>query len=168
MEGKGIYLTCHHCQKQYELTEYGYLKAVEGETKIDHVPDWYRWERECVRRELEEGTYLLDVPVTIYALKNPTFVYRIGDGRLRHTREGFHLTGCNGLLDYQQSPMSSYSLYSDYFWYEIGDVICIGDAKCQYYCFPKGAGDVVAKTRLAAEELYKMNRPTEKKHSGRG
>ena len=61
-------------------------------------------------------------------------------------------------LDYRQKPLSSYSLYSDYYWYEIGDVICIGDHVNQYYCFPKNAGDVVAKTRLAAEELYKIKK----------
>ncbi len=44
----------------------------------------------------------------------------------------------------------AYSLYSDFFWYEIGDVICIGDTKTQYYCIPKDCGDIVAKTRLAA------------------
>ena len=27
-----------------------------------------------------------------------------------------------------------------------------------YYCFPTEGGDVVAKTRLATEELYKMGR----------
>ena len=61
-------------------------------------------------------------------------------------------------LHLPQSPKASYGLYSDYFWYEIGDVICIGDRKCLYYCFPKGAGDVVAKTRQAAEEMYKISR----------
>lgn len=161
MEGKGIHLTCGHCGAQYELTEYGRLQAVNGETKISHVPDWYRWERECVRKELQEGTYLLDVPVEIYALKNPTFLYKIGSGQLRHTTEGFHLTGCDGKLEFHQSPLTSYSLNSDFFWYEIGDVICIGDHNCQYYCFPKGTGDVVARTRLAAEELYRMTKPQE-------
>jgi hypothetical protein len=52
--------------------------------------------------------------------------------------------------------MASYSLYSDFYWYEIGDVICIGDARAQYYCFPQNCGDIVAKTRLATEELYKL------------
>lgn len=42
------------------------------------------------------------------------------------------------------------------YWYEIGDVICIGDARIQYYCFPQDCGDIVAKARLAAEELYKL------------
>lgn len=51
----------------------------------------------------------------------------------------------------------TYSLDADYYWYEIGDMICIGNMKCLYYCFPKDQSlDVVAKTRIATEELYKM------------
>jgi hypothetical protein len=52
--------------------------------------------------------------------------------------------------------LASYSLYSDYYWYETGDVICIGNANVLYYCFPKDGRDVVAKTRLATEEIYKI------------
>ena len=52
----------------------------------------------------------------------------------------------------------SYSLYSDYFWYELGDMICIGDNKVLYYCFPKGENVIVAKARLAAEEIFKITR----------
>ncbi len=37
-------------------------------------------------------------------------------------------------------------------------MICIGNTEVLYYCFPTGGGDVVAKTRLATEELYKMTR----------
>ena len=50
------------------------------------------------------------------------------------------------------------SLYSDFYWYEIGDIISIGDARVQYYCFPKHGENVVARTRLATEELYKMKK----------
>ena len=89
-------------------------------------------------------------------LINTKCVYRVGEGRLVHTTEGFHLTGCDGQIDYKLKPQKSYSLYSDYYWYEIGDMISIGDTKIQYYCFPKNQENVVAKTRLAAEELYKM------------
>ena len=160
--GEGIHLTCHACGVKYELTELGFLKAVSGNTLINHIPDWYRWERECVKKELEEGTYKLDVDVDICMLVDTKCVYKVGTGRLVHTPEGFHLTGCDGLLDYKHSPNSSYGLYSDFYWYEIGDMICVGDEKVQYYCFPKNAGNVVAKTRLAAEELYKMLRMTAK------
>ena len=144
------------------------MRAVEGKTEISHIPDWYQWERECVREELVNGTYRLDVPVDIYMMVNTKCIYKVGNGNLLHTREGFHLTGCEGKLDYRQAPSASYSLYSDFFWYEIGDVICIGNSDAQYYCFPKTKGDIVAKTRLAAEELYKLTKNERKRKDAVG
>ncbi len=161
-EGVGTTLTCHACGKKYELTETGYMKALEGNTEFDHIPDWYKWERECVRNEILNDEYKLDIPVDIRMLVNSKSIYNIGEGRLTHTKDGFHLTGCNGKLDYIQKPMASYSLYSDYYWYELGDMICIGDTKALYYCFPKVEGDFVAKTRLATEEIYKITKATDK------
>lgn len=158
MVGERNNLICRECGKQYELTEYGYMHALDGDTEFDHIPDWYRWERDCVREEIENNTYLLDVPVDICMMVNMKAIYRVGEGNLKHTVDGFHLTGCDGQLDYRQKPSASYSLYSDYFWYEIGDVICIGDNKVLYYCFPKIEKDIVAKTRLATEEMYKLAR----------
>lgn len=158
MRSRGATVKCEECGKEYELTEYGYLRALSGETEFSHIPDWYRWERECVRGELLRGTYDLTVEVEICMMVDMKCIYRVGEGVLHHDREGFRLTGCEGKLDYLQKPTASYGLYSDYFWYELGDMICIGDQRALYYCFPKGGGDVVAKTRLAAEELYKLVR----------
>ena len=159
MKGEGTTLTCTACGKSYELTELGYMQAMDGgETEFPHIPDWYRWERSCVRQELEAGTYRLEIPVDICMMVNMACIYRVGEGTLLHTREGFRLTGCGGKLDYTQKPGASYSLYADYYWYEIGDMICIGGSDVLYYCFPKRTGDVVARTRLAAEELYRMTR----------
>ena len=45
---------------------------------------------------------------------------------------------------------------------EIGDIISLGNTEIQYYCFPKNAGDVVAKARLATEELYKLYQEAKK------
>ena len=156
-EGKGIHLTCHNCGKVYELTEVGKLRALDGQEAFDHIPSWYAWERDQVRRELGEGTYNLDVKVKIAMMVDFKAIYMVGEGRLTHSAEGFRLTGCDGKLDYSQGPLACYSLYSDYYWYQIADVICIGNHDALYYCFPEG-GDVVAKTRLATEELYKMKK----------
>ena len=162
MVGEKSEIRCNHCGKRYELTETGYMKAENGETEYDHIPDWYNWQRTCVRQELEDGTYHLKVPVDICMMVNTKSIYRVGEGVLEHKKDGFHLSGCDGKLDYYQKPLASYSLYSDYFWYEVGDVICIGDANVLYYCFPKNCGDIVAKTRLATEELYKMAKKNKK------
>ena len=156
MVGKGVHLTCRHCGVQYELTETGYLKADKG--VFNHVPYWYSWQRQEVRKELEAGSYKLDVPVEIAMMVNYDALYMVGEGRLVHTTEGFRLTGCDGKLDYTQGPLASHCLNADYFWYEIGDMIGIGNQDVLYFCFPKGSEDVVAKTRLAVEELYKMKK----------
>lgn len=158
MTGKGTKLSCGGCGKSWKMTETGTLQAEDGRNFFTHIPDWYAWEREQVRKEIEAGTYNLDIPVKIGMLADSKSIYFVGDGRLIHNAEGFRLTGCSGKLDYRQSPAASYSLYSDYYWYEIGDMICIGDTSALYYCFPKEGGDIAAKTRLAAEELYKINR----------
>ena len=155
MVGKGTTLTCNHCGKTWELTTLGELKALEGETEFSHIPDWYAWERAQVRQEIEDGSYQLDVDVDIAMLVDFKAIYKVGSGHLTHNRQGFQLTGCDGRLEYSQKPQSCYSLYADYYWYEIADTICIGDNERLYYCFPKG-GDVVAKTRLAVEEMYKL------------
>ena len=157
MEGKGIRLTCHACGKQWEMDEYGQLAACQGETEYAHIPDWYRWQRECVRKELEEGTYRLDTDVEIAVQVNLDGVCMIGSGHLVQDGEGFHLTGADGQLDYRQSAVFSHTLYADYFWYEIGDVIGIGNNEFSYFCFP-GADVSVTKVRLATEELYKMKK----------
>ncbi|MBQ7335415.1 MAG: 1-acyl-sn-glycerol-3-phosphate acyltransferase [Clostridia bacterium] len=155
-EGVGAELICHACGKRYRLGELGQMEATDGTVEIAHIPDWFRWERECVKQELIDGRYLLDTDVEIGMMVDRKAIYMVGSGHLTHDSNGFLLTGCDGKLNYAQKPLASYSLYSDYFWYEIGDMICIGNQDCLYYCFPKQRG-VVAKTRLAAEELFKLS-----------
>ena len=153
--GKGITLTCQNCGKVYTLDEYGYLTAEDA--AFTHIPDWYAWQRQQVRQELENGTYHLEREVEIAMLVDTKALYLVGSGTLVHSENGFTLTGCDGKLHYEQGPLACHTLNSDYFWYEMGDVICIGNKDALYYCFPKG-GDVVAKTRLAADELYKLKK----------
>jgi 1-acyl-sn-glycerol-3-phosphate acyltransferase len=158
-EGHGISITCTECGATYVLDEEGFLKREQDEKPaFTHIPDWYAWERECVKKELEDGTYRIDTAVDICVLRDLKAIYRVGEGRLVHTNEGFTLTGCDGKLDYKQAPLASYGLYSDYFWYELGDMISIGDDSMLYYCFPKDGFKTVAKARLAAEELYKIKK----------
>ena len=163
-EGKGTTLTCHHCGAVYAMDELGRLVRSDGEAAFTHIPDWYAWERAEVRKELEAGAYRLDTEVEIGMLVDFKAVYMVGSGRLVHDRTGFTLTGCEGKLRFVRPAKACYSLYADYYWYELGDIICIGDREIQYYCFPREPIPV-AKARLATEELYKMLR---ERRSGRG
>ena len=156
MEGRGTTLTCKTCGKQYELDSYGQLVAVSGHTEYPHIPDWYRWERNEVRLDILDGTYKVDTDVTIAMQVDYKAVYMVGEGHLTHDNSGFHLTGCDGRLDYTQKPQSCFGLYADYYWYEIADCICIGDSQVHYFCFPRDKQVSVAKLRLATEEMYKL------------
>ncbi len=162
-EGRGTALTCHACGKVYELTEYGTLQATDGENAFDHVPDWFRWEREQVKKELAEGAYRFDEDVDVYMMVDYQALYHVEDGHLTHDENGFRLLGKDGAYEYTQSPLSSYTVNSDYFFYEIGDVISIGNKRHIFYCFPKGKHAIVAKVKLAAEELYKIKHAESRK-----
>lgn len=157
MEGSGTTLSCKKCGKIYELDTLGRLVAKNNETEFSHIPDWYNWQRECVKKEILSDKYYIKASVEIGVLCDHKALYMIGEGVLTHSTDGFHLAGCEDRLDYTHSPLASYSLNADYFWYEIGDVICIGDRKRLYYCFPKDKTNVT-KARLAAEEIYKLKR----------
>lgn len=153
--GDGVTLTCKNCGKTYQLTELGRLQATDGETAFESVPDWYKWQREEVKKEIENGTYKTESKVKIMVLSNYKCLYEIGEGMLTHNKDGFYLEGIGFPLKYSQGVLASYTLNSDYFWYEIGDVISIGDKSLLYYCFPEKEG-IVTKLRLATEELYKI------------
>lgn len=159
LKGKGTLLRCSCCGNELELDEYGKL-VPKGSSKCEfgHIPDWYSWERQNVRNELENGSYKLEFDCRIIVFRDFKAVYDIGHGHLTHTCEGFSLVNDDGSLCYNQGTGSSYSLYADYFWYELGDVICIGNNDMLYYCLPLSRGVPVAKARIATEELYKISR----------
>ncbi|MBP5237719.1 MAG: 1-acyl-sn-glycerol-3-phosphate acyltransferase [Clostridia bacterium] len=156
--GKGTSLECRSCGKKWQMDEYGELRAEKGDTEFSHIPAWYAWERDEVKKELESGTYLLDIPVKIGYMTDYKAIYMIGNGRLRHNADGFLLKNDAGDLVYRRSPTESHSLYADYYWYELGDMICVGKKGRQFYCFPLDQSVPVAKARLAAEELYKLKK----------
>ncbi len=153
--GEGTSLRCRACGKEYIMNELGQLSATDGETEFTHIPDWYNWQRECVKQELLDKTYRLETDVEVIMLCGYKQLYKIGDGKLTHDENGFTLTDFSGNLIHKQAPLYSYSVNADYNWYEIGDIISIGDKKRQFYCIPK-SGVSVTKARFAAEELYKI------------
>ncbi|MBE6548556.1 MAG: 1-acyl-sn-glycerol-3-phosphate acyltransferase [Ruminococcaceae bacterium] len=156
MLGKGITVACGECGAEYELDEYGYLRAKNCDGKFEHIPDWFKWERECARRELVEGGYYFQTEVDICMAVDCKRIYSVGEGILTQTADGLHLTGCAGEIDYLHSPKASYSICCDFNFYEIGDVIAVGNQKAIYYCFPKNPDTMVSKVRLVAEESYKL------------
>ena len=86
-EGRGIQWKCRACGKTYELTEFGTLRALDGESAYTHIPDWFTWQREQVKSAIERGEYQLDVDVDIYMMVDYKAMYHVGEGHLLHNAE---------------------------------------------------------------------------------
>ncbi len=155
MVGAGTVLECKKCGSRYELTRRGTLYHMQKKETV-HIPDWFNEQRAHVREEILSEKYFLNEEVDIYMLVNTKRLYKVGEGVLSHSKNGFELHGCDGKLHYIQKPLASYTLNSDFYWYEIGDVVSIGNQEALYYCFPKTGRDIVTKMRLATEEIYKL------------
>lgn len=158
MIGKGTTLSCPDCGKVYRMDEYGVLSAEDGVTEFSHIPDWYDWERRCVREEIERGEYSVDLDCRLLMTLTDYRFYEIGEGRLRHNKNGFVLDGCDGKLHYEHKPLSAHTVNSDFYFYQIGDVVSFGNTDGLFYCFPKSKEDIVCKIRFAHEEIYKITK----------
>ena len=161
--GENSTLTCKACGKQWELTETGYMKALDGETEFSHIPDWFNWERECVRTQLESGEYLAQTEVDLYAQINTKTIYKTGEAILTQNMDGLFLHDKQGNLIHHQPPLFSHTINADFYWYEIDDIIGLGTEKIYYTCAPKNHRNFVTKARLVAEELYKLKKIKEQK-----
>ncbi len=155
MKGDKTFLTCSKCGAKYELLENGKLKCQNFETKFDHIPSWYLWQRNEVASEIKGKQEFYNLDVDIYVLSDHKALYSVGDGVLNCGANGFTLKDKNNNEIFTLPPASSHSLNVDFYWYELGDVISIGDKEKQFYCIPKTPYPV-AKARLIAEEQYKI------------
>ncbi len=157
MTSAGTQVRCEACGKVWELSEYGELSALEGETEFSHVPDWYEWERANVRREVREGRYRFESEVRVDALPNAKKYIDLGSARLVHDADGFLLTGTYQGEDYEvKIPVPE--IYSCHIEYEylgkFGDCIDLNRTDGTYYIYPRGVPFAVTKIALATEELY--------------
>ena len=159
MTSFGSTLKCTKCEKEWEMTEYGELKAKDGETEFSHIPDWYEWERENVRKEVEEGRYNSgELEVTVDSLPNAKKFIRLGEGKLVHDMNGFKVWGksADGTDFEMVKPVESlYSCHIEYqYLFKHGDCIDLNTLDDTWYIYPKGDNFAVTKMALATEELY--------------
>lgn len=150
-------LICLHCKKTWHYLTDGSLKADEGEDYFTHIPDWYEWERQLVRQEVEEGTYHFESTVRVDSLPNAKGFIDLGVGYLVHDANGFVLTGQYEGEEYRvEKPVPSmYSCHIEYNYLgKHGDCIDLNTADDTLYIYPEGKEFSVTKIALATEELH--------------
>lgn len=156
-------LFCTNCGINYHMDEYSRLHATNGETKFEHVPDWYRWERDEVRKEIEEGTYHFDDVVRIEHLDNAKLGFRtLGHIKFTHDMDGIHLHGKldDGTnFDFDNAPINTPSIHVEYNFKKKGtkirgQAIDINTENDTWFIYPQTNDRVLTKIHLAVECLF--------------
>ncbi len=163
MSAEGTQLRCNACGKTWTMTELGELKADSGETEFSHIPDWYEWERENVKREVAAGTYSSgELEVHVDSLPNAKKFIRLGEGTMVHDMNGFTVRGTDADGDPFEMLKPVPSLYSCHIEYEYlgkyGDCVDLNTLEDTWYIYPHGSDFSVTKMALATEELYYAHR----------
>ena len=161
MSSEGTTLRCGACGKEWEVSELNELSAKSGATEFTHIPDWYEWERACVRDEIERGEYGFSCSARVDSLPNPERYIDLGIARFTHDMNGFTLEGSYDGEDYKVE-IPAKSLYSCHIEYEylgkFGDCVDLNTTDDTLYIYPKDCEFSVTKISLATEELYKYYR----------
>ena len=158
MSSEGTILKCNHCGKTYEMDEHCELHALEGITEFPHIPDWYEWERNNVRKEVRSNKYHFESEVRVDALPNAKKFIDLGKGRLIHDMNGFKLTGTYNNEDYEVVLLAKdhYSVHIEYEYLgKHGDCVDLNTLNDTFYVYPLCEKFSVTKMSLACEELYK-------------
>ena len=156
-KAEGIHLWCEECGAKWEMDTLSRLKGVNTDKGFSHIPDWYNWEREEVRKEVREGRYHFedDVRVEDYYSTKVGFV-DVGTAHVTHDENGFTFEGTvDGQPFSLNKPVSSmYSVHIEYDFLGRGDAFDIATDKTSYFMFLKNATNYLTKMHFATEELY--------------
>ncbi len=161
MATRGAELYCTECGKKYTLGEDGFLRANEGETEFSHIPDWFNWERECVREEVRSGSYHFEDAVDVHSMPRTNSFIPLGNATLNHSiTDGFILSGSYRGKEYriQRTPLQTNSLHVEYEFPHIKPLDCIdiSTEDDSFYCYPTKA-NVATKLAFATEEIYLLH-----------
>ncbi len=157
MNSAGIHLWCEECGAKWEMDTLSRLNGVNTDKGFSHIPDWYRWEREEVKKEVYSGNYRFEDDVRVEDFYSPKVGYKVlGTVRMTHDENGFTFTGeIDGKPFNLNKPVSSmYSVHIEYDFLKRGDAIDIATEQTTYFMFLKTARNALTKLHFAVEELY--------------
>ena len=156
-DSDGIHIWCNECGSKWEMDTLSRLKGVNTDKGFNHIPDWYNWEREQVKKEVESGTYHFEDDIRIEDYyNNKTSCMEVGNGHVVHDKNGFTITGeVNGKPFSVNKPVSSmYSVHIEYDFLGRGDAFDIATEQTTYFMYLKTAQNYLTKMHFATEELY--------------
>ncbi|MBD5146302.1 MAG: hypothetical protein HDT21_10420 [Ruminococcus sp.] len=159
MHTSGAEISCGKCGAKRIMTEYGRMVRPDGsEDSFSHIPDWYEWERECVKKEIDGGLYGLDMRVKIESLPNAVNFIDLGEGRLIHDMDGFRLIfrdyGDTAERTLSFAPLTMTSIHTEYDYRGKGQCVTLSTLDNTYFIYPLEKGFNATKIQFATEYLY--------------
>jgi protein-arginine kinase activator protein McsA len=166
MNSKGTEIFCTECGKRWHMNENCSLTALEGETEFSHIPDWYLWERENVKKEIEEGKYYYEDTVDVFGEPRTQGFVSLGKAKITHDVEnGWIIEGNHNKASYRihRKPLQINSLHVEYDYFRIRRADCfdISTENDSFYCYP--THNNVTKLAFATEISYLMHEEKLKK-----
>ena len=164
MTSHDYFINCPKCNSEWELKTNGQLEKVGGgETKFTHVPSWFEWQREEIKREILSGKYLITDSVDVYGFPHPKELIYLGAADFTHNKNGYSKKGHYNGQDYsiEKAPLENYGVYVEYDWEKLKekngkDLFSLSTLKDTFFFFPHTQKNIITKLSLATEELYKM------------
>lgn len=158
MDSKGEELFCTACGKRWVWQEDGYIRALNGETEFDHIPDWYNWEKTEVQKQIENGSYSFSDEVEVFALPRVWRYIPLGKAKLTHSiTDGFVLEGHyrNKKWRVHRLPQQMNSLHVEYDFGPLKkfDYVDISNENDSFYCRLTDRNRLT-KLAFATEEIY--------------
>lgn len=158
MSSAGTEIFCTECGKRWTLCEDGSLAANDGKTEFTRVPDWFLWQRDMVKAQIERGEYSFEDDVDVYSQPRCWRFEHLGMAHVTHDPErGFVLEGhYNGeIYRLRRTSLENNSLHIEYDWCYVKPFDCF-DLSCEndsFFCYPKKE-NVVTKLAFATEIIY--------------
>lgn len=162
MSSESHYLKCNKCGVTYDYLEDGHLKCMNGETKFDFPSKWYKWEKECVKKEVLEGTYHFEDDVRVEKLLGAKigFVPLEGEYHLEHSIDnGIIVKGKNKEeFSFIRPPLHSYGIHIEYDYINRGAFLELADNENTYFVYPLTNPKALTKIHFAVEIIYDLTK----------
>jgi len=171
MNSKGSGLNCESCHASWTMDEYGKLHRSDGPDVFTHVPDWYRWERANVSKEVQDGTYRFEDTVILDRMVNAEVGFEyLGNVTMIQDESGITLEGKldNGEnFHLHRGARSMESIHIEYDFNKKGTTrrgpyMDIADGGETYFVSPLNKGNCLTRIHFATEALYDKARAAEK------
>lgn len=161
IEGNGNVISCNKCNAKYEIDELSVLRNVNGETKFTSISDWFMWQRESVKKQIEEETLNISFPVKISKYLNSKLGFdhnfAVGTATLDH--HGIKVSakvnedGSDFYYEYTEKLNSTIHLTYDVKGCQDSGFE-VHNANDSYMVYPTD-GTSIIKVRFAVEEAHK-------------